>query len=251
MDADGVEILHITDGYRRVVGVTDDLVFYFLVALDALLDEHLTDGGEGESVLHLLPQLVCVVGKAAARAAEGEGGAKDNGVAYLFRRFKSLFGAVGYLRGHYRLAYLLAKLLKKLPVLRSLNALGARAEHFNAAFFEHALLCELHCEIQPRLAADAGDYCVRELIAADASEVFERERLHIYLIRDRGVGHYRGGVGVCKDDLVALLFERKARLSARVVKFGSLTYDDGARAYDEHLVYIISFGHGSSPPSYC
>ena len=39
MDADGVEILHITDGYRRVVGVTDDLVFYFLVALDALLDE--------------------------------------------------------------------------------------------------------------------------------------------------------------------------------------------------------------------
>ena len=54
-------------------------------------------GRERKRVLHHVAHLVGVIGKSAARSAERERGAQDNGVAYLFRRLKTLFDTVGYL----------------------------------------------------------------------------------------------------------------------------------------------------------
>ena len=207
-------------------------------------------GRERKGVLHHVAHLVGVVGEAAARAAEGECGAQDNGIAYLLRRLKSLFYAVGYLRGNNRLAYALAQLLEQLSVLCALYAVRVGAEQFYFALLEHAFFGELHGEVQSRLTADAGDYCVRALIAADTREIFERQRLHIDFIGYSCVGHYRCGVRVREDDLVALLTQGEARLSSRIVEFGRLTDDYRARADNEHLFYISSLRHVPSPPSY-
>ena len=69
-----------------VVGVPHDLEFDLLVALDALLHQNLMDGGErAERCFTISTQLVLVVGKAAAGAAQSKGGAKHHGIADALR----------------------------------------------------------------------------------------------------------------------------------------------------------------------
>ena len=250
MNADGVEVFHITNGDSGVVRVAYHFVFYLFVALYALFDEHLMHGRERKRVLHHVAHLVGVIGEAAARSAERERGAQDNGIAYLLRRLKTLFDTVGYLRGNNRLAYALTELFEKLSVLGALNALGIRAEQLYLALLENALFRELHRKVESGLTADAGDYRVRALIAADTREVFERQRLHIDFIGYGSIGHYRCGVRVREDDLVALLTQGEARLGSRIVELGSLTDDYRTRADNEHLFYISSLRHAPSPPSY-
>ena len=43
VDAYGIDVLHVTNSDGRIIGVTDDLIFDFLVALDALFHQHLMD----------------------------------------------------------------------------------------------------------------------------------------------------------------------------------------------------------------
>ena len=72
VDSDRVKVFHVADGYCGVVRVADNLVFNFLIALDALFNKHLMDGREREGVFHFFLQLFRIVGKAAARTAQGE-----------------------------------------------------------------------------------------------------------------------------------------------------------------------------------
>ena len=205
-------------------------------------------GGEGEGVFREGLELLVVVGKAAARAAEREGRAQHHGVADLARGAAALVDARRDHAREHRLAERLAQGLELLAVLRAGDALRPRAEHLDLALLQHALLTERHHEVQPRLAADARHDRVRALIADDARDVFRRERLHVYLVRDCGVGHDRRGVGVCEHDLIALLAQSETGLRARVVKFGGLTDHDGAGADHEDLVNVGSLRHGGPPP---
>ena len=206
------------------------------------------DGGEREGVFRERGQLRVVVGKAAARAAERERRAQHHGVADLARRRAAFGDARCDLAREHRLAERLAQRLELLAVLRAGDALRPRAEHLDLALLQHALLRERHHEVQSRLSADAGHDRVRALIADDARHIFRRERLHIYLVRDRGVGHDRRGVGVCEHDLIALLAQGETGLRAGVVKFGGLSDHDRARADHEDLVDVGSLRHGGPPP---
>ena len=248
MDADGVDVLHVADRDGRVGGVAHDLVLYLLVAADALLNQHLVHGRDGQRVLGQLAQLGLVVGKAAAGAAEGEGRAQYDGVADARGGLDAALERLGGLAGQHGLAQALTELLELLAVLGQLYALHAGAQHLHAALGEDAELLQLHGEVQAGLAAYAGDDGVRALIADDARDVLGSQRLHVHLVRHAGVGHDGRGVGVGQHDLVALLAQREAGLGAGVVEFGGLTYDDGSGAYDEYLVYVGSLGHLAHSP---
>ena len=236
MDAHGVDVLHIADGDGGVVGVPHHLVLDFLVALDALFNEHLVDGGEFQGVLHHFLQLVRVSCEAAAGTAQSEGGTQDHRVADVLRRPDSLVQVVGDLRGNHRLPQLQAQLLEEFPVLGLLDALIAGAQQLHAAFGQDALLLELHSQVQPRLAPDAGDDGVGPLEAEDLRQILHRQGLHVDLVGNGGVGHDSGGVGVCQDHLVSLLPEGQAGLGAGVVELGGLADDDGAGADDQNLL---------------
>ena len=71
VDAERVEVLHVTDRDAVVVAVADHLVFDFLPALEALLDQDLR--GEGEGLLRQLRQLRLIVAESRSQSAEGEG----------------------------------------------------------------------------------------------------------------------------------------------------------------------------------
>ena len=248
MYANGVDILHTADGDGVIGRVTHNLELDLLVALDGLLDQNLMYGGELERVGADLDQLLLVVGKATACAAEGECRTKHDRVADALSCCLCLLQIIGDLGGDNGLADRLAKLLEQLAVLSALDGFGAGAEQLNAAFLQHALLLQLHCQVQTRLTADTGNDRVGALHAQDLCNVFKRQGLHVHLVRDGGVGHDGRRVAVAKHDLIALFLERQARLRACVVELSRLSDDDGAGADDQDLFQICSFCHFLLPP---
>ena len=93
------------------------------------------------------------------------------------------------------------------------------------------------------MTAYARHYRVWALVADDLCKIFEIQRLHIDLVGNGGVCHYRRGVGVAEHHLVALLLEGKASLSAGIVELRRLTYHYRAGADDEYFLYIRSLRH--------
>ena len=226
-----------------VIGVPHDLKLNFLIALHALLHQHLMDRGEVEGVQANLHQLVFVIGKAAAGAAQGKGRAQHHGIANPQGSGFGFFQGVGDFRGNHRLADGLAHFLEQLPVLCPLDGGEGGAQQLHPAFLQDALLFQLHGQVQAGLAADAGNDGIRALVANNLRNVFQGQGLHIHLVGNGGVGHDGGGVGVCQDDLVAFLFQRQARLGAGIVKFRRLSNHNGAGADDEYLLDVCSLCH--------
>ena len=208
------------------------------------------DGRQHQSVFHDLPEFFLVIGKSAAGAAQSKGRAKHHGIADGLSSGNALLHGIGDLRREHRLAQALAKLLEQFPILRLLNRFAGRSQQLHVAFLQNALLFQLHGKIQSRLAADAGDDGVRPLKADDTGDIFQRQRLHVNLVRDGGVGHDGRGVAVAQNDLVALFFQGEAGLRAGIVKFRRLTDDDGAGANDQNFLQIGTFRHVTFPPSW-
>ena len=248
MDAHGVDVLHAADADGRVVVIAHHLELDLLVALDALLDEHLMHGRKEQGVAHHLAQLLLVVGEAAARAAQRIGGTQHDGIADLGGDLDGLLDRHGDLRLDHRLAQRFAQLLEKFAVLGAFDRLERGAQNLDLALLQNALLGELHREVQTRLAAQSRHDGVGALEADDLGDVFERQRLHVYLVRNMRVGHDRGGVGIHENHLVALFLECEAGLRARIVEFGGLSDDDRAGTDDHYLLYISSLRHFYAPP---
>ena len=248
VDAHRVDILHAADADGRVVAVAHHLVLDLLIALDALLDEHLVHGRERKGVAHHLAQFGLVVGETAARAAQREGRAQHHRIADLLGHRHGLLDRHGDVRRKHRLAQRLAQLLEQLAVLGALDRLERRAQNFDLALFQNALLGQLHGEIQTRLSAQPRDDGVGTLEADDLGDVFQRQRLHVDFVRNVRVGHNGSGVRVGEDHLVTLLLEREARLRTRIVELGGLSDDDGPRTDDQNLLDIFSPRHFCAPP---
>ena len=249
VDAHGVDVLHITDGDGRVVGVADDLILDFLVTLDAFFHQDLMDGRQGQGVFQDFAAFLFVVGKAAAGAAQGKGGTQHHGVADFLGGFQALVHGIGDDGGQDRLAQLLAQLLEQFPVLGLADGVAGSTQHFHATLLENAHLFQFHGQVQTRLAADAGNQGVGPLHPDNAGGVLRRQGFHIDLVGNGGVGHDGGRVGVGQQNLIALLFQGKARLGAGVVELGGLSDDDGAGADDHDFANVCSLRHWACPPS--
>ena len=202
-------------------------------------------GREEECVAHHLAQLLLVVGEAAARAAQREGGTQHHRIADLRGDPDGLVDRRGHLGGKHRLAQLLAQLLEQLAVLGALDRLERRAQNLDLALLQNALLGQLHRQVQTRLATQPRNDGVGTFVADDLGDVLERQRLHVNLVGDMRVGHDGRGVRVGQHHFVTLLLEGHAGLRARIVELG-----DRPRADDHYLVDILSLRHFCTPPSF-
>ena len=97
MYADGVEVFHVTDGYRGIVGVAHDFVLYLFVALYALFNEDLMYGRKRKRVFDYLEELLFVVRETAARAAQRKCGSEHYGITDIRNCFESFFYRICYL----------------------------------------------------------------------------------------------------------------------------------------------------------
>ena len=250
MNANGVDVLHTADGDSVIRRVAHNLELDFLVSLNALLNENLANGRCRKRANRKLAKLRLIVSKAAARTAKGECRTKNYGVADSRRYLNSLLKRVCNVGGNNGLSNRLAKLLKELSVLCSLDTLARCTEKLNACFLKNSLLFKKHSHIKTGLTADAGDYRVRTLVSDYLCNIFKSQGLHIDLICNSGIGHYGCRVGVDENNLVSLLLERKTRLSSCIVKLRSLTDNDRARADYHNSLNISSLCHFLFPPFY-
>ena len=78
MNTNRIQVFHIADGNGSILGIPHDLVFDFLITLDAFLHKYLMDRGEDQRILHDFPEFFLVVRKTTACTAKGKGGTKNN-----------------------------------------------------------------------------------------------------------------------------------------------------------------------------
>ena len=248
MNTHRIDVLHVADGDRRVVGVPHDLVLDLLVALDGLFHQNLMDRGQRQCVFQHQGAFLRVVGKAAAGAAQREGRPQHNGIADVLGGLQTFFQRICHFAGKDGFVQRSTQLLEQLPVLRPLDGLEACAQNLAVAFVQNALLCQLHRKVQAGLSAQRGQNGVGALMADDSRHIFQCQGLHVNLVRNVRICHDGGGVGVDENHLVPLFPERQTGLGAGVVKFGGLSDDDGAGADHENFMNVSSFRHDAFPP---
>ena len=249
VDADGVEVLHVTDSDDVALVVAHDLILDFFPARDALFHKDLVDGGKTEAVGADLNELCLVRADAAAGAAHGEGRADNDGVADAVGAGQCVLQRLHDLGGDDGLMQLLHRLLEQLTVLGAVDGLRLAGQQTDAAAVKVAGAGQLHGEVQAHLAAEVGQHGVGLLDVEDALHDLEGHRLDVNMVGHVGVGHDGSGVGVEQNGLDALCFQGAARLRAGVVELSSLTDDDGAGADDQHFFDSGVLRHFSVPPS--
>ena len=248
MDAHRVHILHGADLDHVARRVPHDLELDLLPAGDTPLDEHLTHPGQVDAPVGDLPEGELVIGNAAAGAAQGIGGADDDGIADAPSEGNGVLHALHHVGGDAGLADSLHGVLEALAVLRLADGLRAGAQQTHPVLLQNALLMEVHGQVQAGLAPQGGQDGVGPLLLDHLLHAGDVQRLNIHMVGDILVGHDGGGVGVDQHHLHAFLFQSPAGLGTGVVKLGGLADNDGAGAQHQHLFDIRILGHYRSPP---
>ena len=243
MHADGVEILHRADGEHVPRAVAQDFELDLLPAADVLFDEHLRDGREHEPVVGDEAELLLVVRDAAARAAQRERGAHDDGIAELFCDLNALVHRIGNVRRNDGLMDLLHRLLEELAVLRPVDGVELGADELDPPFVQETGLGELAAHRKAGLAAEGGKQGVGTLLDDDALQTVLGEGFEVNFVCEHLIRHDGRRVGVAEDDVDARILQNTARLCARIVEFRRLTDDDGAGADDKYLFDVASLRH--------
>ena len=139
MYSDRIKVFHIADCDSSIICITDNLIFYLLVALYAFFYKHLMDRRECKSLFHHILKLITAICKTAASSAKSKCRAKDNRVAYLFCSIKCFLYTICYLRRNNRLAYPFAKLLKELSVLSTFYTIAISSKKLYRALIKNTI----------------------------------------------------------------------------------------------------------------
>ena len=250
VDAERVHVLHRTDRDAGVVRVAHHLVFDLLPADQALLDHDLVDRTEAQAGANALPIGLGRVHYAAARATEREGGADDRGQPDLLQR--DFGGRVLDLvrlpldnpARSIRLAQPVEQVAEQLAILGHLDGGQRRADQPDVVLVEDPGPSQRHGQVQAGLAAEPGEEPFRMLFGNDLLDGLDRERLEVDGVRDLGVGHDRGRVGVDQDRANALGPEGAAGLRPGVVELGRLADHHRPGADDERRLRLRPLGSG-------
>ena len=146
---------------------------------------------------------------------------------------------IGNVRGDGGLTDLLHRFFEQLPVLCPVNCLGIGADQPHAVFCRKPSAASCMAMVSPvcppRPASRLSGFSLRIMRLS----VIRVKRLEIDLVRQRLVGHDRGGVGIAKHHIDARIFQNAARLRAGIVKLRRLPDDDRAGADHQHFFDIV------------
>ncbi len=86
------------------------------------------------------------------------------------------------------------RLLEAFAAFGLVDHLGVGADHLDAVLRQHAVLVEVHRQVQRRLPAERRQQRVGPLGVDDLFDHFPGDRLDVGAIRRRRIGHDRGWV---------------------------------------------------------
>ena len=121
------------------------------------------------------------------------------------------------------------RLLEEFSVLGAVDGVKIYAYELDAVLVEESLLRQLAAERKTRLSAERSEKAVGTLLDYYSLEGISCKRFEIDFIGERFVCHYGCRVGIAQNDVYACILENAAGLSACIVEFGSLSYDNGTR----------------------
>src|SRR5258708_7131702 len=243
MHAHWVEVLDGADDDGVVGEVAHDFQLELFPAEHALLYQDLVNRREVDAALQNLGEVFAIVGDAAAGSAERETRAQDDGVTGALCESQPVFDVVDELRLRRFQADLAHCVFEQQPVFGLLNRFDLRADQLHAVLVEHAGLRESDRQIETSLPADGRKQRIGPFTADDLFGELDGERLDVGAVRQLGIGHDGGGVGIDEDDFVAVGLERLTCLRAGVVELAGLADDDRAGTYNEHAMYVVTSWH--------
>ena len=241
--AHGVEVL---DGAHddAVAGVVaHDLHLILFPALDGFFHQHLVSRRKLNALAHDGDELFLGMRDAAAGAAKRKAGAQDARVPHALDNGKGVFHRVGIAGARHLESNLGHGFIKELAILAALDGGQVATDHLDATFVENSSFCQVNGSVESSLTAEGGKQRVRMLTGDDLFQKLGSDGLNVGAVGQAGIGHDRRGIRVEQHDLVAVLLEDLAGLSARVVKLASLTNDDRTGANDEDTLDIGTFRH--------
>ena len=243
MHADRVEVLDGADHHDVVVLVPHHLELVLLPAEDALFEQHLGRGAVLQALADDPAEVPLVVGQAGAEAAHGEGGPDDHRVAEVIGRGECLVHGVDDVAAGRLGAAALDDALELLAVLAQLDRGDVGADQLDVVLLQDAVLVQRDGRVEGRLAAEGRQERVGAFLGDDFLHHFGGDRLDVGRVRELGVRHDGGRVGVDEDDPQAFLLEDAQRLGAGVIEFGRLADHDRAGPDDHDALEVSSLGH--------
>ncbi len=138
--------------------------------------------------------------------------------------------------------------LELLPVLAALDGVEVGADQLHVVLLEDALLVQRHRGVQGRLAAEGREDGVDRVafLGLEGDDLLDElggDRLDVRGVRELGVGHDRGRVGVDEADPQALLAQHPAGLGSGVVELTGLANDDRPGADHQDVGEICTAWH--------
>ena len=142
-------------------------------------------------------------------------------------------------------------ILEFLAVFTALNGVNIGADELNAVLVQNPLAVQLDCRIQRGLATQGGEHSVNRvslfaLLDQNLLDVVRLNGLDVGVVRELGVRHDGGRVGVDQGYPKAFFLEHAAGLSAGVVELASLADDDRSGADDQDVVDVVALWHSFS-----
>ncbi len=172
---------------------------------------------------------------------------KLGAVAFLVSRFQ--IRCVGEPRARRFKADAGHAVAETLAILRLVDGFGRGADHLDIETLQHAHALQGERGVQRRLPAHGGQDGVGALLFDDPGDDLRRDGLDIGRIRQIGIRHDGGRIGIDQNDAIALGAQRLHGLRAGIVEFAGLTDDDRSGADDENRTDVCALWHGK-PSSY-
>ena len=243
VDAHGVHVLNGTDDDDVVVPVPKKLQFEFFPPQQGLVNKHLVDGARLQTALERVVKLVFGEHKRRTGTAQRERRPNAQRKTVLLRNLLAFEVAVRRLRRRHRNTDLEHELLELLPVFRNVDGVDVHPNDVNAVLFPQTLAVCLNAQIQGRLAAHGGKHRINLALFENVLQGLHRQRQQVHVVRNHGVRHDGGRIGVDQGNLNALFAQRPCGLRTGVIKFTRLANHNGATANDENGFYFLVAGH--------
>ena len=220
MDAQRVEILHVTNRDAIIKTVAHHFVFHFLPALEALLYQNLRR--EREGFFRQYVQFFFVIAKARTKPAQSVCGTDNDGITQIFSRPTCLLNVLACLALNGLHINFIELLHKEFAVFGVHNGLYGRTEHTRTVFLEHAFFIKRHTAIQCRLPSKREQHAVGTFLVYYFLHKIRSNGKEINLIRHAFRSLYRGNIGVDKHRFDAFFFQGFQGLASRIVELARL-----------------------------
>ena len=205
MDAQRVEVLHITNGDAIVETVAYHLIFHLFPALQAFLNQYLRR--EREGLLDQCVKFFLIVAETGAQTTKGISGADNDRITQLGCRTARVGGVLDRLALDCLHADLVQALHEQLAVFRIHNGLHGRSQHLDMILLQDTTLIERDATVQRRLSAKSQKDAVGTLLG---DHLLDEEGCHgqeIDRIRHAIRRLHRRDIGVDQDGLNSLLLD--------------------------------------------